>query len=165
MVRVVVGVDWSPESVAALELAAQEASWRSAELEIVHVYPPPVVIERHQAHAWSDALLWPGVAPASDMPGGRYERVVDAARNEALARLRGFASSVGFDPDAVGLTVVAGRRPAAVLVRIAETADLLVLGSSRRRGVAGILTGSVGQRCARQAPCPVLIAEDLPVAV
>ena len=38
-------------------------------------------------------------------------------------------------------------------------AEMLVLGSRGRGGFAGLLLGSVGQECAANAPCPVLICK------
>ena len=47
--------------------------------------------------------------------------------------------------------------PAAALLRAAETAELLVVGSRGRGGFSGLLLGSVSQHCIQQAPCPVAV--------
>ena len=47
-----------------------------------------------------------------------------------------------------------------VLVRAAEGADLLVVGSRGHGGFAGMLLGSISQHCVQHAPCPVLILRD-----
>jgi len=44
-----------------------------------------------------------------------------------------------------------------VLVDAADGADLLVVGSMGHGGLAETLLGSVGQYCARNASCPVVI--------
>ncbi|GAA4990113.1 hypothetical protein GCM10025734_16780 [Kitasatospora paranensis] len=44
-----------------------------------------------------------------------------------------------------------------VLLAAAEGADLLVVGSRGRGTFARALLGSVSQRCAMHAPCPVVI--------
>jgi nucleotide-binding universal stress UspA family protein len=47
--------------------------------------------------------------------------------------------------------------PVPALTRAAEAADLLVVGTRGRGGIAGLLLGSVSRGCAEQAPCPVVI--------
>ena len=44
-----------------------------------------------------------------------------------------------------------------VLVRAAEHADLLVVGSRGHGGFSGLLLGSVSQQCAQHALCAVVI--------
>ena len=44
-----------------------------------------------------------------------------------------------------------------MLVEAAEGADLLVVGSAGHGGLAEALLGSVGQYCAHNAPCPVVV--------
>jgi nucleotide-binding universal stress UspA family protein len=52
--------------------------------------------------------------------------------------------------------VVEGRA-GPVLADAADGADLLVVGSVGHGGLAGALLGSVGQYCAHNAACPVVI--------
>lgn len=49
--------------------------------------------------------------------------------------------------------------PAAEIVRVAEEwpADLVVMGTLGRTGLAHLLLGSVAERVIRHAPCPVLV--------
>ena len=78
----------------------------------------------------------------------------------ALARrvLADASEGLPIGPDAVDSHRILAEGPAAeVLLRAAERADLLVMGSRGRGGFAGLLLGSVSQQSARHAPCPVVI--------
>ena len=84
---------------------------------------------------------------------GRDEYV--AAARQVLADATG---AIPTGPDAMEPHRLLGEGPAAeVLLRAAERADLLVVGSRGRGGFAGLLLGSVSQQCAQHAPCPVVI--------
>ena len=68
-------------------------------------------------------------------------------------------------PRPVQRTVLVGH-PAEVLTRLADDADLLVVGASGYSGALRALLGSTALRCVREATCPVLVvphAENEPV--
>ena len=140
MAKIVVGVDGSPESHAALAWALEEARLRGE----------PV----HAVHAWLMPIAFAGGAPPFVLPEAHHELRQEGQRvlDEALAEVAG-----GADPGVpVERSVVEG--PAAqVLLRAAAGADLLVLGSRGRGGFAGLLLGSVSQQCAHHATCQVVI--------
>lgn len=48
-------------------------------------------------------------------------------------------------------------QPAAVLLKEAEQADMIVVGSRGRGGFANLLLGSVTQQVVHHAPCPVVV--------
>ncbi|MCF6509661.1 universal stress protein [Blastococcus sp. MG754426] len=137
---VVVGVDGSPASAAALRGAAAEAGRLGAELEVVAAF------ERDGRWTALDA------AAVSAFEGIRADIARGAARmvQDALAALPGGAAR-----PAVRTSVVEGA-PAEVLADRAARAVLLVLGSRGRGGVRGLL-GSVALRCLSTARCPVLV--------
>ena len=54
--------------------------------------------------------------------------------------------------------LVAPGDPGDVLLEHASDADALVLGNSRRGGIAGALLGSVGLPCVHHATCPLVLA-------
>jgi nucleotide-binding universal stress UspA family protein len=136
MARIVVGVDGSEESKAALRWAVGEARLRGASVRAVY--------------AWS--LPYVAAAPGLVVPQGD---VADFRRDgeEMLDALVAEVGNAGVDVERVA--VEGG--PAHVLVEAAEGADLLVVGSRGHGGFAGLLLGSVSQQVAHHAPCPVVI--------
>lgn len=139
MSQIVVGVDGSEESKAALRWAIQEARLRGCAVRAVHAWLYP-------------ALFAPAPAPpALAVP-------VEALREEAEQVL---ATAVAEAADGAGdaevQQTVAEGPEASVLLDAARDADLLVVGSRGRGGFKGLLLGSVSQQCAQHAPCPVVI--------
>jgi len=131
--RIVVGVDGSAPSVAALRYAARIADAFDAPIEAITTwtYPP-----------FSDPSLIANWSPERDAAA-----VLDEAVEEAFA-----------EQPPVGLvkTVLIG--PAAgALIEVSRGCALLVLGSRGRGGFAGLHLGSVGLACAAHASCPVVI--------
>ena len=149
---VVVGVDGSPGSTAALEFAVQDAIRRRARLRVVAVVP--------LADYWGG---WRGTAAAYT---GRWpappEDLVATARSQAQRMVDEVAADrtplVSVDVEAV-----AGG-PAPVLLDAAEGADLLVLGHRGRGAFSSAVLGSVGLQCVLHATCPVTIVRPTVVA-
>jgi nucleotide-binding universal stress UspA family protein len=137
--HIVVGIDGSAESRAALEWALHEARCTGGEIEAVLAYESGL--------AWIDV-------------GSEYEAAIvehSAARaKEELHQTLDAVSPDGQWPVPVHPLVVAGP-PAHVLVELGRDADLLVVGSRGRGAFAGLLLGSVSQRCAERSPCPVVV--------
>jgi nucleotide-binding universal stress UspA family protein len=131
---VVVGIDGSPASELAIEIAFDAASRRGVELVAVH--------------AISDSDLL-------ELPRSDYS-ALEAEANELLAeRLAGWGERY---PDVAVRRVVEWARPAACLVRHSEDAQLLVVGSHGRGGFAGMVLGSVGFSVAQAVRMPVIVA-------
>lgn len=135
---IVVGIDGSPESRRALDWALEHAArTRADEVRCVRAFDPPL--------AWIDV-------------GTEYaDAMVEHATTQATAELDDLVRTVTVPPG-VALThdVVQGQA-ADVLVEASRDADLLVVGTRGRGGFAGLLLGSVSQRCAERARCPVVI--------
>jgi nucleotide-binding universal stress UspA family protein len=130
---IVVGVDGSETSQRALDWALDEGRLRNACVEVVHAWNLP-------AHAVT--TLANAYAPFDE----DAHHIVDEALEKA---------------DATGVTSV---RPVArqgsggeVLVRLAEGADLVVVGSRGLGGFKGLLLGSVSHHVTHHAPCPVVV--------
>jgi len=162
MGEVVVGVDGSQDSFAALKLAADEARCRSHRLHVVYVYEPMRTTQAATAAAVVAAGTWAspttGDTVLRDARHREDEERAEAQRH-AEGQLRQMVSQA--DADLSGLDVqrsaVSDEHPSAALVRLSRGADLLVVGSRGLGGFAGLLLGSVGQQCVHHATCPVLI--------
>jgi nucleotide-binding universal stress UspA family protein len=142
--RVVVGVDGSPAAESALRWAACEAVDRGDGLEVVHAWRVP-------ASGYPYGAMYTDAAP--------FEREGQGVLDRAVAALSGF--------DSAGLevrSVLVEEDAAAGLLRVAEGADLLVVGSRGHGGFVGLLMGSVSQRCASHAPCSVAVVPSRWVA-
>lgn len=140
--RIVVGVDGSPHSVAALRWTLRQAVLTGAPVEAVACWHAPAMVGAYAPVAYVDIDL--------------SEPTGDVAR-------AALADAVAATPGATDVTVdvrVAQGYPAMLLLEAAEGADLLVVGSRGHGELSGMLLGSVGLHCATHAPCPVLIVHD-----
>lgn len=140
--RVVVGVDGSPGSRAALVQGILAAARRAADVEVVSSY----AIELY--YLGGAPLDVPELAGIRDDTERRAQELIDEVRaDEALS---GTA-----DVD-VRLDVVEGA-PAQVLVDRSAGTALLVVGSRGRGVMRSALLGSVALHCVTHADCPVLV--------
>jgi nucleotide-binding universal stress UspA family protein len=135
---IVVGVDGSPSSLAALDWAARQGELTGSSLELVM--------------AWE----WPTTYGAPFMFATDWNPAQDAAKvlDSAVATVR--AAHPGVD---IHSTVVEGH-PAVALVAASKGAQLLVVGSRGHGEFAGMLLGSVSEHCVTNANCPVLVLRD-----
>jgi nucleotide-binding universal stress UspA family protein len=137
--RIVVGIDGSDSSVAALKQALRLAQAFDASLEAIIVWSYPIALTAYAVPTLPD-----------------LER---AARDAATAAInRVFDSSW---PDWLSLKVREGNS-AHVLMTESIGAEMLVLGSRGHGGFAGLLLGSVSAECAEHAQCPVLVVHENP---
>lgn len=145
METIVVGVDGSAGSAAALEFAAREAGLRGARLRVVGAWEvSPVVV-------------------ASVMAGREfYEEFKKNAVSfvdEAVDRVAELQPSVECEG-----RVVEGQ-PGNVLLDEAERANLLVVGSRGLGGFRGLLLGSVSRQVIHHAPCPVVVVPSAKTSI
>lgn len=144
---IVVGVDGSDASGAALRWAAEEARLRSAPLVAVH--------------AWSFVPAQPiGDPGVLVVPAGDIAGQLDAESAAARAVLMEAAAvALGDDPGLeVEQRLVEGD-PGDALVTASESAELVVVGSHGRSGLRAALLGSVSRHVTSHAACPVVVVK------
>lgn len=136
--RIGVGYDDSPESRAALALAASLASAAGAELTVTCVVDDRLPVLVRSALQGLLAMQWS-----------------EAIRGE-MALLRGIIRSAADELGAEVNTQVVPGTPAEELRKVSEQVDLLVIGSRRSGPVARVLLGSTGEALADGCRCPML---------
>jgi nucleotide-binding universal stress UspA family protein len=144
---IVVGIDGSDASRAALRWGAEEARLRGARLVAVYawMFVPP------------QPLGDPGLLamPAGDIAGEL------SAENEAAHAVLSSAVEEAIGRDAsvdIEQKIVEGD-PGEVLVKEAAEADLAVVGSRGRSGLTAALLGSVSRHVVDHASCPVVVVK------
>jgi nucleotide-binding universal stress UspA family protein len=147
MGKIVVGVDGSDVSKAALRWAVDEAQLRHATVEAVHAWLPLPIVA-------SDVAPVPGQASAADLISS-----LPPLQDAAQQLVRRAVDEVGGD---VKVEAMAVEGPAAqVLIERSRTAELVVVGSRGHGGFVGLLLGSVSLQVAHHALCPVVIHRQL----
>ncbi len=136
---VVVGVDGSPVSDAAVAEAFRQASLRNVPLRAVHTWTP----------LDADALHGYGIG------ADEVARMTQDAVEVLAERLAGYAQDY---PDVTIERSVLPEEPAkALLDEAGADASLLVVGSRGRGGFRGLLLGSTSQKVMHHADCPVMV--------
>jgi nucleotide-binding universal stress UspA family protein len=131
---VVVGVDGSAVSDAAVAFAFEAAASRGVDVVAVH--------------AWMDVALGIG--------GELFEWAEIKAEEHTLLTER-LADAQARYPDVPVRRVVTRDRPAHTLLEEAANAQLVVVGSRGRGGFRGLLLGSTSQALIYHSPCPVAV--------
>jgi universal stress protein A len=139
---ILVPVDFSPDSDRALGYAAELASALGSRLHLLHAYHVPSL----------------AAAPyGSSLPQSVWDELRDAARSELEERREKLVAR-GLDARAHLTTGVASEAIREAAVELG--ADLIVMGTRGRTGLAHVLLGSVAERTLRTAPCPVLTVKE-----
>lgn len=134
--RIVVGVDGSSSARSALRWAVQQADLTGARVQAVAAWEFPAFYS------------WEG----GPMPPDDFERSARNGMDETVdAVLAETGSDVSLQRD------LEHGHAAQMLLDAARGADLLVVGSRGHGSFYGALLGSVSQRCAQHAECPVVI--------
>jgi nucleotide-binding universal stress UspA family protein len=132
--KILVGVDASASSVAALRKAAELGAALDAPIEAVTVWHAPATFDgTFAAEVWS--------------PENEAQEVLNASIDSAFP---------DGPPAGFSATIIPGPTASSLIER-SKDAGMLVLGSRGRGGFRGLLLGSVSAACAQHAHCPVLI--------
>jgi nucleotide-binding universal stress UspA family protein len=134
--RIVVGVDGSPSSIAAVRRGLTIATALDVPLQVVSAWSYPIGL---------------GYFPPDYMPGQDAEDDLDAIIATVLD---------GADIPARLTKTVKEGQPAQVLIEASKGAGMLIVGSRGHGGFAGLLLGSVSSVCAAHSSCPVLIMHE-----
>ena len=136
---IVVGLDESPSSRAALAWAARHATLTRSVVRAVHVLDWPYGLDQVEF-----ALLETvGLLLTHDEIETRYRHRITRLFDE-------------IDPRPDWLIQFAQGEPGRVLVRQARNAQLLVVGTREHVGLGRLLAGSISHYCLSHAPCPVV---------
>lgn len=136
--RIVVGVDGSVPSKAALAWAIRQARLTGATVEAVIAWEFPATYGY----------------PVPVLPGMSFKELATEVVTLAIAEASSPEDHVTIRPKAVeGL-------PARVLLDASAGAELLVVGSRGHGPFVGDLLGSVSQQCVHHASCPVVVIRD-----
>jgi nucleotide-binding universal stress UspA family protein len=135
---VVVGVDGSAESQAALDWGMQEAQLRNGEVIVVASWQIPYVSD-------AGGMAWDYAS---------FERDAQRILDDELRRVADSGIPV------TGRLVEGNA--AAALLDSSRDANLLVVGSRGLGGFTGMLLGSVSSQLAHHAKCPLLIIRSWP---
>jgi len=139
--RILVAVDLSDPSIAALKTARALAEARGATLAIVHVVASVVAVQPFFPQSY-------GINATNAL---ELARLAGEALERRVSEVEGCSGAERF----VELGI-----PYAEIVRRAEAwnADLVVVGSRGRTGISRALLGSVAEHVVRVAHCPVLVS-------
>lgn len=140
---VVVGVDGSPASEAAIALAFEKASMRNVGLIAAHTC---IDFSDDCSYAYARQFLvnWDGI---------------ETDERELLAqRLAGWQEKY---PDVRVHRAVTRDSPVHHLLEHGAHAGLLIVGSRGRGGISGMLLGSTSRALIHHAPCPLFIARPI----
>lgn len=141
--RIVVGIDGSDYSPAALRLAGRLASALAAPLEVITCL------------GYSDFYLPEHLPPGSGIdPAEELKAVARRLMEQAIDRAFGPER-----PEHLTAVVKVGS-PSKVLVEESRNAQMLVVGRRGHGGLLGQLMGSVSAACAAHAHCPVLVVSQ-----
>jgi universal stress protein A len=143
---ILVPVDYSACSRAALRFALDLAQRYQATLDVVHVWDRPSYV--------SDVLM------TSTEPMSR-KSLIQLIQENAQRDLDEFLSGVELPPGTARGRLLSGDPASTLLKEIKHVKpDLVVVGTHGRTGLTHVLLGSVAEKLARLSPVPVMIVPD-----
>ena len=136
--NILVPVDFSDTSRAALRYAADLARRFDSRLHLLHVVPDPI----RQPWAVENRI-------------GRVRRGAEARRDETVVALRALATEERLDPLRTTTRIAEGAAHHEIVDYVrAQGIDLVVMGTHGLGTLAHLFLGSVAERVVRHATCP-----------
>ena len=135
---ILVGVDGSFPSEAALRQALFEAKGHNLPLDVITVWNYP-----------------PFMSPQDAVSSPAYEEVAREQQKKVLSSVCGEEAL----PSWVHVEIIRGDA-ASVLIKRSRRASMVVVGGRGYGGFTGLLLGSVSMKVAAHAKCPVLIVHE-----
>lgn len=135
---IVVGVDGSQASLAALRWALHEAALRQVDLRVVGVV---------------DIRMQPMV-PLGDKLGTDLMDAMVRQVEDVVDKVKDDASAVDIEQD------VRAGNPSSQLIDLSKDAELLVVGRRGHSALAGLIMGSVATQVSAHADCPVVVVHE-----
>ena len=141
--RIMVPIDYSENSKAALAYAAELALGFGASLDIVHVWDRPTYL--------TDAVM-------VQRPGEAHKPIGELIRENAERDMAEFLGEISLPPAVpTSNRLVSGEPASALLTELKKGEhDLVVLSTHGRTGIAHLLLGSIAEKLVRMSPVPVL---------
>jgi nucleotide-binding universal stress UspA family protein len=154
---ILVPVDFSPYSTKALNYAADMAAVCDASIIVLHVIDRPTSLSQIRQRFTEKSGATDDLTDAAQISDDILEAAVDEQREHAYADLQAFLPPrLASHP--VDLRVVLGHPFERIIeTAVRESAALIILGTHGRTGLSRAVMGSIAERVARLAPCPVMM--------
>jgi nucleotide-binding universal stress UspA family protein len=139
--RILSPVDFHENSLAALEYAAQFARQYDATVYLLHVIPTDELHLHREVYRPTEGggadIRWAEKVSKENLQAIAQKHLSGGIRHEILTRVGDAAKSILETAEEVG-------------------AELIVMATHGRTGIAHFFLGSVAEQVVREAPCPVL---------
>jgi nucleotide-binding universal stress UspA family protein len=135
--RILVPVDFSESSHAALEFAGLIGAQLGAKIDVLHVWSPPEEVESKLELLADFAMSDEGHTMVAWLTSFRQHSDIEAHGRLALGASRDV-------PDVIVQAVQVGEY------------DLIIMGTHEHQGLLHMLTSSIAEKVVRRAPCPVI---------
>jgi nucleotide-binding universal stress UspA family protein len=138
--KLLVPVDFSPESAAALRYAITLAQQSGGEIDVVHVWDLP---------SYTGAGM-----VGSEVTGGEPELATQYVQEQAAKQMDSFLEPFDGTPNVRG--ILANGDPPRVIAELSVRYDLVVMGRKAPDDVSDIVLGSVASNVVGEARCAVV---------
>jgi nucleotide-binding universal stress UspA family protein len=146
--HIVVATDLSQHNLSALKVALDYADAMGARVTLVHVLEPAPTPPGLEAFA------------LEGMPLDWMDRVLEARQQAAEKQLNQIAVENRRAPAVIETRLLTGLMPETLTEFLKNAhADLLVVASHGRAGMAHLFLGSIAEKLMRLSPCPVLVVK------